>query len=82
MSGLQGYGPSDLARLRSVQVRPRGWSHRIKPKVTESRDGRRRPVRVTLDELGNKVRERWEGQDVHVFLPCLRVLSSARGVRR
>ncbi|MFF4989624.1 hypothetical protein ACFY19_20695 [Streptosporangium saharense] len=73
MSGVQGYTAADLARLRSVAVRPRGWSHRVRPVVREHRDERGRPVRVTLDELGARIRERWDGQDVHIVLPHIRV---------
>ncbi|MEV4245224.1 hypothetical protein AB0J63_17635 [Streptosporangium canum] len=74
MPELQGYGPADLARLRSVAVRPRGWSHRVKNQVTEYRHpvtGER--IKVIRDQLGNKVRLRSHGQDAHVFLPHLRI---------
>lgn len=79
MPGLQAYTSADLARLRSVAVRSRGFSHRVKDQVRESRDQRGRPVKVTRDQLGNLVRERWEGQDVHVFLPHLRILGGIGG---
>ncbi|WP_326637266.1 hypothetical protein OG884_26480 [Streptosporangium sp. NBC_01755] len=79
---IQPYTPADLLRLQSVQTRPRGWSNRIKPKVTGGRDAQRRPVKVTLDELGNLIRERWTGQDVHIFLPHLRVRHSITEERR
>lgn len=70
---VQPYSAADLARLRSVQARPQGWSHRVKPQVREHRDEQRRPVKRTLDELGNIVQERWTGQDAFLFLPHLRV---------
>ncbi|GAA3441067.1 hypothetical protein [Planomonospora venezuelensis] len=71
---LQGYTPADLARLRSVSVRPAGWSHRIKPKAKDGRHpvtGER--IKVILDEVGNRIRMRQHGQDVHVTLPHIRV---------
>ncbi|MGW6498544.1 hypothetical protein [Nonomuraea angiospora] len=41
--------------------------------VTGYRDRRGRPVKVTVDQLGNIVQERQEGQDAFVFLPHLKV---------
>ena len=80
MPELQGYGPADLARLRSVAVRPRGWSHRVKPKATEYRHPiTQERIKVILDELGNKIRMRRHGQDAHVFLPHLRILGGIGG---
>lgn len=71
---VQGYTPSDLTRLRSVAARPRGWSHRVKPKVTEYRDVvTGHWIKVTRDELGNRIRMRWSGQDAHIILPHLRI---------
>lgn len=70
MSTIQPYTAADLARLRSVQARPRGWSHQVKPQVTEYRDERTRErIKVILDELGNKVRMRRHGQDVKILNP-------------
>lgn len=68
MSAIRPYTVADLDRLRSVQARPQGWSHRVKPRVTDSRrtsTGER--VKVILDELGNKVRMRAHGQDVKIL---------------
>ncbi|MFF4412112.1 hypothetical protein ACFYY8_06235 [Streptosporangium sp. NPDC001559] len=74
MAGLQAYTPADLARLRSVQARPRGWSHRVKPRVTEYRDTQTGHwIKVIRDELGNRVRMRWAGQDAHVILPHIHI---------
>ncbi|MEV4020161.1 hypothetical protein AB0J35_57765 [Nonomuraea angiospora] len=68
MSTIQPYTPADLARLRSVGIRPQGWSHRVKPKWV---DGRRpstnERIKVLLDELGNKIRMRQHGQDVKIL---------------
>ena len=68
MSKIQPYTAADLARLRSVQARPQGWSHRVKPRW---RDGVRpssgERVKVLLDELGNKTRMRRHGQDVKIL---------------
>ncbi|TDD54593.1 hypothetical protein E1286_05230 [Nonomuraea terrae] len=68
MSTIQPYTTADLARLRSIQARPQGWSHRVKPRVT---DGRRSStgerIKVILDELGNKTRMRQHGQDVKIL---------------
>jgi hypothetical protein len=68
MSTIQPYTAADLARLKSVGVRPQGWSHRVKPRW---KDGVRRStgerVKVLLDELGNKVRMRQDGQDVKIL---------------
>lgn len=71
---LQGYTPADLTRMRSVAVRPRGWSHRVRPKTREYRDELTGHwIKVIKDELGNKIRMRWAGQDAHVILPHLRI---------
>jgi hypothetical protein len=68
MSKVQPYTAADLDRLRSVQARPQGWSHRVKPRVTEGRrPGTGERVKVVLDELGNKVRMRAHGQDVKIL---------------
>jgi hypothetical protein len=68
MSTIQPYTAADLARLRSIQARPEGWSHRVRPRW---RDGRRpgtgERVKVLLDELGNKTRMRQDGQDVKIL---------------
>ncbi|MFB4294789.1 hypothetical protein ACBI99_44670 [Nonomuraea sp. ATR24] len=70
---VQGYSEADLARLRSVAARPQGWSHRVKPQVTEYRDVvTGHWVKVIRDEY-QRVRMRWSGQDAHVILPHLRV---------
>jgi hypothetical protein len=71
--GLQAYTPADMRRLRSVGVRPAGWSHRIRPIVTEYRDVQTGHwIKVIRSEF-KKVRMRWEGQDAHVTLPHIRV---------
>lgn len=79
---IQGYGPADLARLRSVQVRPRGWSYRIRPKVREYRHpvtGER--IKLIKDIAGNLTRMRRHGQDATVFLPHLRIQTQAQVIR-
>ncbi|MEO3856241.1 hypothetical protein [Acrocarpospora sp. B8E8] len=73
MPGIEPYTAADLERLRSVQVRPQGWTHATHDQVREHRDPRRRPVKVTTDQLGNRIRERWEGQDVRILAPHIRV---------
>lgn len=71
---LKGYSADDLRRLKSVQVRPRGWTHQVKPVVREYRDtATGHWVKVIKDQLGNRVRMRWEGQDAHIVLPHIRV---------
>lgn len=70
---VQGYSAADLARLRSIATRPRGWSHRIKPRVREYRDERTGHwIKIIRDEF-QTIRMRWEGQDAHVTLPHLRL---------
>ena len=71
--GVQPYTAADLARLRSVQVRPAGWTWRTKDQVREYRDEQGRPVKVVRDQLGNYIRLRWEGQDVKIVAPLIRV---------
>ncbi|GAA4934152.1 hypothetical protein HD597_010096 [Nonomuraea thailandensis] len=79
MSTIQPYTPADLARLRSVGIRPEGWSHRVKPRW---KDGRRpktgERVKVLLDELGNKVRMRQHGQDVKILNAATVVVGEIR----
>lgn len=65
--------PGYLDRLRSVHVRPQGWSHRIRPVVRTFRGPDGRWVKETLDEAGNIVRERRTGQDVVINLPALAI---------
>lgn len=69
---VQGYTAADLARLRSVMVRPRGWSHHIRPRVREYRDRRGHWVKL-IRSTGQVIRMRREGQDAHVILPHLRI---------
>ncbi|MEU4332325.1 hypothetical protein [Nonomuraea dietziae] len=70
---VQGYTEADLRKLRSVGVRPRGWSHRVKPAVHEYKDEQTGHwIKVIRNEF-NRVRMRWEGQDAHVVLPHLRI---------
>lgn len=71
--GVQPYTEADLARLRSVQVRPAGWTWRTRDQVREYRDEQGRPVKVVRDQLGNYIRLRWEGQDVKIVAPLIRV---------
>ncbi|MEV4837794.1 hypothetical protein AB0K05_24950 [Nonomuraea sp. NPDC049486] len=72
--GVQGYSAMDLRRLKSVQVRPRGWTHQVKPHVTEYRDELTGHwIKVIRDQLGNRVRMRWEGQDARIVLPHFKV---------
>jgi hypothetical protein len=67
---VQGYSSADLRRLASVQVRPRGWTHQIKPVVREYRDERDGHwIKVITDQNGNRTRMRWTGQDARVILP-------------
>jgi hypothetical protein len=52
MPGITPYSAADLERLRSLQVRPQGWTHATKDQVRECRD----PVtgdlvKVITDEL-------------------------------
>jgi len=75
------YGPAERARLLSIQVRPGGWSWRVRDEVREYRDERGRWVRVTRDQLGNYVRERWDGQDVRIMLPALRLDARTTSIR-
>jgi hypothetical protein len=68
--GVQGYSAMDLRRLKSVAVRPAGFSHGVRPVVREYRDELTGHwIKVITDQLGNKVRMRWEGQDARITLP-------------
>lgn len=74
MSGVQGYTEADLRRLKSVAVRPRGWSHRVKPLVREYRDTLTGHwIKVIKTTGGHKIRMRWEGQDANISLPHVRI---------
>jgi len=81
MTSIRGYTEADLARLRSVQVRPAGWTWRTKDQVREYRDEQGRPVKVVRDQLGNFVRLRWDGQDVKIVAPLIRVRTAIQEVR-
>jgi hypothetical protein len=71
---VQGYTEADLRKLKSVQARPRGWSHQIRPVVREYRDVvTGHWIKVIKDQHGNHVRMRWSGQDAHVVLPHIRI---------
>lgn len=71
--GVQAYTEADLRRLKSVTIRPRGWSHRVRPQVTEYKDVvTGHWIKVIRDEY-QRVRMRWSGQDAHVILPHLRI---------
>lgn len=71
---VQGYTEADLRRLRSVHARAQGFSHRVRPVVREYRDLETGHwIKVIKDELGNRVRMRWSGQDARIVLPHLRV---------
>ncbi|HEY9521922.1 MAG TPA: hypothetical protein VIR33_01680 [Thermopolyspora sp.] len=78
---VEGYTPADLARMKTVQARPKGWTWRTRDQVREYRDKRGRPVKVIRDQLGNYVRLRWTGQDAHVFLPAVRVRLAVGEIR-
>lgn len=67
MPGITPYSAVDLERLRSLQVRPRGWTHATRDQVREYRDpitGER--VKVITDQLANRTRMRRAGQDVRI----------------
>ncbi len=81
MPGVTPYSAADLARLRSVQARPQGWTWRTRDQVHEDRDEHGRPFKVTVDQLGNRVRERWTGQDVRIMAAVVRRQLSLREVR-
>lgn len=84
MSEITPCTAADLARIRALLAarhgRPVGTPS-TRDRVREHRDERGRPVKVTLDQLGNIVRERWTGQDAFVFLPLLRVRRTIEEVR-
>lgn len=68
MSGVRPYTAADLARLRSIGVRPQGWTHATHDQRREYRDDQSgRFVQVVTDQLGNRVRRRWDGQDVKIL---------------
>jgi hypothetical protein len=69
--GLQAYTPADMRRLKSIGIRPAGWSHKIKPVVTEYRDTATGHWVKVIRSEHQRVRMRWEGQDAHVVLPRL-----------
>lgn len=71
--GLQGYSKADLDRLKSVTVRPRGWSHHIRPIVREYRDKQTGHWIKVITSTGRRIRMRWDGQDAKVILPHLRI---------
>lgn len=64
---------ADLSRLRGILQERAIGTPATRDVVAGYRDGRGRPVKLTVDQLGNLVQERWEGQDAFVFLPHLRV---------
>lgn len=72
MPKLQGYTEADLARLKSITVRARGWSHHIRPRVREYRDQRGHWVKL-IRSTGLVTRMRREGQDAHIILPHIRI---------
>jgi hypothetical protein len=80
MPGIRPYTAADLARLRSVGVRPQGWTHATHDQRREFKDEKSGHwVQVITDQLGNRVRRRWAGQDVKILnfeVPVLRVSSS------
>lgn len=68
MPTVQPYTVADLARLRSVQARPQGWSHRVKPRWVDGvRPSSGERVKVLVDEFGNKTRMRQHGQDAKIL---------------
>lgn len=79
---IQPYTPADMDRLRSIQVRPQGFSHRIRPKhKTVKHPVTGELMKIVLDELGNKVRMRKHGQDAKIHLPHLRIQTRAQVTR-
>lgn len=68
MSGVRPYTAADLARMRSIQARPQGWTHA----THDQRQEYRHPVtgelvKVITDQLGNRIRMRRHGQDVKIL---------------
>lgn len=69
---VQGYTEADLARLKSITVRARGWSHHIRPRTREYRDQRGHWVKL-IRSTGLVTRMRREGQDAHIILPHIQI---------
>jgi hypothetical protein len=68
MPGIRPYTAADLTRLRSVQARPQGWTHATHDQRREYRDPESGHfVQVITDQLGNRIRRRWAGQDVKIL---------------
>ncbi len=68
MSGVRPYTAADLARLRSIQARPQGWTHATHDQRREHKDDKSGHwVQVITDQLGNRIRRRWAGQDVKIL---------------
>jgi hypothetical protein len=66
MPGIKPYTAADLERLKSLQVRPQGWTHATKDQTREYRDPAGHMVKVVTDQLGNRTRLRRDGQDVRI----------------
>ncbi|WP_101788643.1 hypothetical protein [Nonomuraea indica] len=84
MSQIQPSGIAELAQLRRMLAARhdrRAGAPSTRNVVTGYRDHRGRPVKVTVDQLGNIVHERWTGQDAFVFLPLIRVRRHIEEVR-
>lgn len=82
MPEIRPYTAGDLERLRSIQVRPQGWTHATHDQRREYRHpitGER--IKVTTDQLGNRIRMRREGQDVRIMAPVVQRQLTLREVR-
>lgn len=67
----------DLDKLRSIGHVSRRTGNRVR----EGRDAAGQRYKVTTDELGNKVRERQDGQDVKIAAPRIVSETSVREER-
>lgn len=70
MPGMQ---PYDLARLAGRLAERSLGTPSTRDLVDGYRDQEGRPVKLTVDQLGNLVQERWTGLDAFVFLPHLKM---------
>lgn len=67
MPGLIAATAADLYRLKAVQHIRGGRTAATQDQVREYRDGNGRWVKVIEDQLRNRVRMRWSGQDVKIL---------------
>ncbi|MEV0586316.1 hypothetical protein [Nonomuraea sp. NPDC050310] len=73
MSVIKPASQADLNDLRR-RLAERGLGRpSTRDLVLGYRDATGRPVKLTVDQLGHLVQERWTGQDAEIFLPHLRV---------